>query len=151
MNPDRLFRALARAEVVTWTLLLLGMFVKYVLDGTEVLVRVGGGLHGLVFLAYCLVALLVSVDARWRPRRIAAGLGSAFVPYLSVVFERHVEAANGLPARWRLREGSGTSPAERLVSACLRAPVLASVAAAVGVAVVFTALLAVGPPTSWGR
>ena len=151
MTPDRLFRTLARAEVVTWTLLLLGMFVKYVLGGTQLLVRLGGGLHGLVFLAYCLVTLLVGVDARWRPGRIAAGVASAFVPYLSVVFERRVETASGLPSRWRLREDRGSSPAERLVSVCLRAPLVASVVAVVGLAVVFTGLLALGPPTSWGR
>ncbi|GAB3664616.1 DUF3817 domain-containing protein [Nocardioides korecus] len=151
MTPLRLFRALARAELVTWTLLLLGMVVKYLLDGTEVLVRVGGGLHGFVFLAYCLVTLLVGVDARWRPGRTVLGLASAFVPYLSWPFERRVEAAGGLPDRWRLREEQGGSALERVVSACLRAPLVAAVVAVVGVAVVFTGLLALGPPTSWGR
>src|SRR5699024_5024371 len=45
-TPSRLYRVLALAEVVTWTLLLGGMFVKYVLSSTELLVRIGGGLHG---------------------------------------------------------------------------------------------------------
>ena len=151
MTPHRLFRTLARAEVVTWTLLLLGMVVKYVLGGTELLVRMGGGLHGFVFLAYCLVTLLVGVDAGWRPARILTGLASALVPYSSVVFEHRLEVAHALPPRWRLREAPAASPAERLVSACLRAPLLASGTAVVGVAAVFTGLLAVGPPTSWGR
>ena len=151
MSPRRLYRTLARAEVVTWTLLLVGMVVKYALDGTEVLVRVGGGLHGLVFLAYCLVTVLVGVDGRWRPGRIAAGLGSAFVPYLSLPFERRVERAGGLSDQWRLREEPGRSPVERLVAACLGAPLLATVVAAAGVVVVFSGLLVLGPPTSWGR
>ena len=113
--------------------------------------RLGGGLHGLVSLAYCLVTVLVGVDGRWRVGRIAAGLASAFVPYLSLPFERHVERAGGLADRWRLRGEPGDSPVERLVAACLRAPLLASVVAVAGVVVVFSGLLVLGPPTSWGR
>ena len=51
MTPRRLFRALALAEVVTWTLLLLGMVLKYGTETTDLLVRIGGGLHGFAFLA----------------------------------------------------------------------------------------------------
>src|SRR5690625_7003196 len=51
-TPSRLYRALALAEWVTWTLLLAGMFVKYVLEAGEWLVRIGGGLHGFTFLSY---------------------------------------------------------------------------------------------------
>src|SRR5699024_10493295 len=65
-TPSRLYRVLALAEVVTWTLLLGGMFVKYVLDSTELLVRIGGGLHGFTFLCYVVVTVLVAVDQRWK-------------------------------------------------------------------------------------
>ena len=151
MSPRRLYRTLARAEVVTWTLLLAGMLVKYVLDGPQVLVRLGGGLHGFVFLAYCLATLVVGADARWSLGRTAAGLGSAFVPYLSVPFERRADRAGELPTSWRLREEPAASAVERVVAASLRAPLRSALVALVGVSVVFTALLAIGPPTSWGH
>lgn len=149
MSPHRLHGLLARAEVVTWTLLLLGMVLKYGTGTTELGVRVGGGLHGFVFLAYALVTVLVAVDARWSAGRLAAGLTSAVVPYLSVVFERSAERAGALPERWRLRAESGHGPVERLVGTALRSPVPAALAALVVLALVFTGLLALGPPTEW--
>lgn len=149
MSPHRLHGLLARAEVVTWTLLLLGMVLKYGTGTTELVVRVGGGLHGFVFLAYALVTVLVAVDARWSTGRLVAGLGSAVVPYLSVVFERSADRAGVLPERWRLRAERGRGPAERLVGAALRAPVPAALVALVVLVLVFSGLLAAGPPTEW--
>src|SRR5699024_1890214 len=61
-TPSRLYRLLALAEMVTWTLLLLGMLLKYALQVTEVGVRIGGSLHGFVFLSYVVVTVLVAVD-----------------------------------------------------------------------------------------
>lgn len=149
MSPHRLHGLLARAEVVTWTLLLLGMLLKYGTGTTELVVRVGGGLHGFVFLAYALVTVLVGVDARWSTGRLVAGLGSAVVPYLSVVFERSAEGAGVLPERWRLRTERGRGPVERLVGTALRAPVPAALVALVVLVLVFSGLLAAGPPTAW--
>ena len=79
MTPTSLYRLLARAEVVTWTLLLLGMFLKYVTETTEVGVRIGGGIHGFVFLSYCAATIVIGVDRRWSIGRVLAGLGSAVV------------------------------------------------------------------------
>ena len=67
-NPRRLFRLLATAEVVSWTLLIIGMVLKYVTDTTDLGVRVFGGIHGFVFLAYVVVTLAVWVDHRWPAR-----------------------------------------------------------------------------------
>ncbi|GAB3998861.1 DUF3817 domain-containing protein [Nocardioides marmoraquaticus] len=149
MSPHRLHGLLARAEVVTWTVLLFGMVLKYGTGTTELVVRIGGGLHGFVFLAYALVTVLVAVDARWSTGRLVAGLGSAVVPYLSVVFERSAARAGVLPGRWRLRAERGRGPVERLVGAALRAPVPAGLVALVVLVLVFSGLLAAGPPTEW--
>ena len=43
MTPRSLFRAAAVAELVTWTLLILGMVLKYGLDAGDWGVRIGGG------------------------------------------------------------------------------------------------------------
>ena len=151
MSPRTTYRTLALAETVTWTLLLAGMFLKYAVGATDVLVRVGGGLHGFVFLAYCLATVLVGVDGRWSLRRTTAGLASAFVPFLTLPFERYAERSGGLAGRWRLRAEPAASVLERVVGAALRAPVAAAAAAVVVLAVVFSGLLAAGPPTTWGQ
>ena len=68
LDPCRrctLFRRLAIAEAVTWALLLIGMFLKYVTGTTELGVRVFGMVHGVVFIAYCLTAVFVGVNQRW--------------------------------------------------------------------------------------
>ncbi|MDO5740643.1 MAG: DUF3817 domain-containing protein [Ornithinimicrobium sp.] len=149
--PRRLFRILAAAEMVTWTLLLAGMVGKYVLDAGDLPVRVGGSVHGFVFLVYALITVVIGVDQQWPRQSIALGLASAVIPYATVPFERSAERRGLLGDRWRLLS-PGTSPdgaVERLVEAGLRRPVLAAVLGVVGVAVTFSVLLALGPPTEW--
>ena len=148
-RPAPLYRALARAEVVTWTLLLLGMLGKYALGLGEWGVRIGGGVHGFVFLGYCLVTVLVAVDRRWRLRDLALGLGSAVLPFATVPFERYAERAGLLADDWRLPGTAPAGPAERVVRAALTRPVLAALVALVAVTLVFSGLLALGPPTEW--
>src|SRR5699024_8694119 len=148
-TPSRLYRALALAEMVTWTLLLAGMFVKYVLGAGELLVRIGGGLHGFTFLAYVVVTVLVATDQRWRWRDLLLGLGSAIIPYLTVPFERSALHRGLLGERWRLREQPGTTAPETLVAAALRRPLPAGVSAVAVMAIVVSVLLSLGPPTQW--
>lgn len=148
-NPRRLFAALAAAEMVTWTLLLLGMFGKYVLGLGDWGVRIGGGLHGLVFLAYCLVTVLVSVDQRWAPRDLVLGLACAVIPYATVPFERSALRRVLLQDAWRLRSQPPRGAADRIVAEAVRRPIPAGVGALLLVVVVFGGLLMLGPPTQW--
>lgn len=148
-SPHRLYRLLAVAEVITWALLITGMILKYVLHVTELGVRIGGGIHGFVFLAYCAATVLVGVDQRWGAGRIALGLGSAVIPFVTVAFERWAERRGMLAEVWRLLTESPRTAAERLAAVILRRPVLSAVVILVLVAVVFTLLLQAGPPTQW--
>lgn len=148
-RPRRLFGTLAQAEMVTWTLLLAGMAAKYLFDAGDLPVRVGGSLHGFVFLAYALVTVVVAVDQRWRGRDLLLGLGSAVVPYATVPFERSAERRGLLGDRWRLLGGETGGPAERVVAVALRRPVVSALVGVVAVAVTFSVLLAMGPPTEW--
>ena len=148
-NPARLFTLLAQAEMVTWTLLLLGMLAKYVLHLGELGVRIGGSLHGFVFLAYVLVTVLVAVDQKWAFRDLLAGLGSAIIPYLTVPFERSAMRRGLLGDTWRLHAQEGRGIAERAVALVVRRPVPASLVLLVAIVLVFSGLLALGPPTQW--
>lgn len=148
-TPTRLYGTLALAEAVTWTMLIAGMVLKYGLHATELLVRIGGGLHGFVFLSYLVVTVLVGVDQRWRARDVLLGIGSAVIPYLTIPFERWMLRRGRIGDVWRLREEPGTTPIERIASLALRRPIPAALVAIVAVAVVFSVLLMLGPPTQW--
>ena len=151
-TPRRLYGLLALGEMITWTLLLAGMAGKYLLrlgEAGDLAVRIGGSIHGFVFLAYCLVTVLVAVDQRWRARDLLLGLASAIVPYATVPFERSADRRGLLSDRWRLRGHQPRGPHETAVAAALRRPVLAGAMALVGVGVAFSVLLAAGPPTQW--
>lgn len=149
-NPRRLFRLVATAEVVSWTLLVIGMVLKYVTETTDLGVRVFGAFHGFVFLAYVVVTLLVRVDHRWPARTGLLALVSAVPPWMTLWFERWVERPGngGLRETWRLGEGvePAASSAERVVAAAVRRPGVALAVAIVAIVVAFTILLLIGPP-----
>lgn len=146
MSPLLLFRRVAIAEAVTWALLLSGMFLKYVTETTELAVRVFGMAHGVVFIAYCLVTLLVGVDQRWSGGRVLLGLVSAVPPFLTVWFDRYAERRGALAPSWRLVTGAPERPLERPVARLLRNPLRGALVGVVSVAVLTGVALVVGPP-----
>ena len=146
MTPRLLFRTTAVAEAVTWGLLLTGMFLKYVTETTELGVRIGGMLHGVVFVAYVLTALAVAVDARWSPGRTLLALVSAVPPFMTIWFERSADRRHELPTTWRLREAPGRTPAERVLAWLVRNPAAGAGVGVVAVATLTGVALLVGPP-----
>lgn len=147
MSPRTLYRRVAVAEVITWALLLTGMVLKYT-SVTELGVRVFGLAHGVVFITFCLVTLLLWVNQRWSTQTAALGLLSALPPFLTVWWEHRLERAGQLEGGWRLAPG-GEAPrtrAEHVVARLLARPA-AGVAVGLLAVVALTALfLAVGPP-----
>jgi integral membrane protein len=148
MSPRRLFRTVAVAEAVTWALLLGGMFLKYVTETTELGVRIGGMLHGVVFVAYLLTTVVVSTDARWSLKRTVLGLLASIPPFFTIWFDVASERQGALPERWRLTHAEPTGLRERLVSWLVRKPVQGVAVGIVAVAALTGAALLVGPPTS---
>lgn len=146
MPPRSLFRAVARAEAVTWALLLTGMFLKYVTETTELGVRVFGLVHGVVFVAYVVVALAVAVDQRWSARRLLLGLAAAVPPFLTLWFERYAGQRGAVGDTWRLTHTDATSAPERLVGWLVRNPVLGTGAGLTAVAALTGVALLIGPP-----
>src|SRR5690606_13873618 len=70
-SPRTFYRLVAVAEAITWTLLIAGLLLKYVFDSGDLGVRVGGTIHGFVFLVYGATAILVGVNQRWPVGLIA--------------------------------------------------------------------------------
>jgi len=152
MTPKRLFATFAFAEAVTWTLLILGMILEYGLQVTELGVRIGGGIHGFVFLTYCVVTVLVGTSQRWVLGRIMVGLLAAVVPYATIPFEISTRRQDLLSGEWQLRRGGRQARHwfDRLCRWAISSPWLAVVVGLVAVSVVFVGLLMLGPPISTG-
>lgn len=146
-SPRRLYMIVATAEAVTWTLLLIGMFLKYVTKTTELGVRVGGMLHGIVFIAYVLVTIIVWVDRKWPAKQGLVALASAIPrsspcgPSAGWIVTATSPPHGASPAKWE----AVTVP-EKVVSGALRRPALAALALVVAVAVLTGLALLVGPP-----
>ncbi|WP_062737111.1 DUF3817 domain-containing protein [Kocuria turfanensis] len=151
MTPRELYGRFALAEAVTWTLLILGMVLKYT-GVSEAFVPVFGMLHGVVFLGYCLVTCFVWVDQQWPVGFGVLGLASAVVPWATIPFERRAQRSGRLAGGWRLAPGCerpATVP-ERVQAWSLRSPLLAALVGLVAVAAVTSVLLHLGPPVPRG-
>jgi integral membrane protein len=97
----RIFRILALAEALSWAALLAGMYFKWIAKTTELGVEIAGPIHGALFIAYGLTALVLWRLKRW-PFLVALFAGfSAVLPFATVLFERwagsrgHLTAADG--------------------------------------------------------
>lgn len=149
VTPRRFYRVVAIAEAVTWTLLIAGLLLKYVFDAGDLGVRVGGSIHGFVFLVYAATAVLVGVNQRWSIGLIAMGVVTAIVPYATIPFDRWLEKKGDLEGEWRTTatdDPRDNSWIDRLLRWFLNHPVVLGVILVVGVAAVFTVLLIIGPP-----
>lgn len=146
MTPRSFYRTAAVAEAVTWTLLLVGMFLKYVTKTTDLGVSLAGPLHGIVFLFFCVATVIVAVDQRWSLARAAFGLAAAVPPLVTIPFERWAIRKGLIGHQWRLRSQTPVKLQERVVGLVVSRPLLAGAIIVVGVAIVFSVLLALGPP-----
>jgi integral membrane protein len=81
------FRIVAFAEAVSWIGLLVGMYFKYLGEPrTEIGVKIFGMVHGLVFVAFVVIALLVGLAFTWSAATWSLALLGSIVPLGSVIF-----------------------------------------------------------------
>jgi integral membrane protein len=92
------FRAVAIAEALSWIGLLAGMFVKYVPETSEIGVKIFGPVHGAVFVAYVVVALLAGRVLRWSRGTTLLALAASIPPLATAWFERRVTRRGELPS-----------------------------------------------------
>lgn len=151
LAPRSLYRFLAIAETVTWTLLLAGMVLKYGFD-LPIAVLIAGSIHGLVFISYALTAGLVGVNQHWSAAQIAAAVATAILPYATIPFDRRLERRGMLTGEWRTvatEDPRDHAAVARLLRWFLARPVVLAVLFVAGVAVIMTVLLLIGPPGGW--
>lgn len=91
-RPSRLFLPVSLAEGVSYlVLLLIAMPLKYFANMPQA-VMVVGMLHGLLFIAYVVLALLVRGELGWGPRRLLWVLVQSVLPVGAFYAERAVKA-----------------------------------------------------------
>lgn len=96
----RVLGYVAMAEAASFVCLLVATAIKYGADepvGVEIL----GPVHGVLFLAYVALALVMKVQLRWSSRRTAIVLAAAVVPIAGYVVGRRLveEDASGMTVR----------------------------------------------------
>jgi integral membrane protein len=74
--------------------LLIGMFFKYVVVHDEIGVQVFGPIHGALFVAYVVAAVVAARQLRWDLSTLLLALGASIPPLFTLGFER-----------WALRTG----------------------------------------------
>jgi len=147
-TPGRLYRVLAIAEAITWTILIAAIIARAV-GAPGVVVTVGGGIHGFVFLAYAATAVLVALNQRWQPGVGVLAVVSAVVPYATIPMEIWLHRTGRLRGDWRLDASDDPRDHrwyDRLMRWFLRRPWVLAVLLVVGIVALYVILLLVGPP-----
>jgi integral membrane protein len=90
---QRVFTLVARAEAVSWAVLLVCMFFKWVVQedphsGIEGGVPVAGAVHGAIFIAYVVSALVAWRTYGWSKAQTLVALGAGVPPFATLWFER---------------------------------------------------------------
>jgi integral membrane protein len=90
-------RIVAFAEALSWVGLLVGMYFKYLgTPRTEVGVQVFGPVHGVIFIAFVVLAFAAGIACSWRPTTWLWALLGSIVPLGSVIFLMWAERAGEL-------------------------------------------------------
>jgi len=78
-SVTRWFRVVAVAEAISWLALIVATVVKYAADA-PLGVHVLGPIHGVLFLAYVVLALEVRRRRQWDGRTLLIVLAESMVP-----------------------------------------------------------------------
>jgi integral membrane protein len=146
--PLNLFRTLAIAEAISWTLLIAGLIVRATTD-LAIAVTIGGGIHGFVFIAYGATAVLMAKNQRWSAGPTVVAIASAVVPYATIPTEVWLHRSGRLDGAWRIQASGDPRDAtwhDRLMRWFLHRPLVLAALLALAIIALFVILLIVGPP-----
>jgi integral membrane protein len=91
-NPIPLLRHLAIIEGLSFLVLLfVAMPLKYA-AGMPVAVRVVGLVHGVLFIALCVILVRTTIVARWKMGRAALVFLAALLPFGPFLIDRRMKA-----------------------------------------------------------
>lgn len=147
-TPKTLFRVLAFAEVVTWTILIAALIAR-ALGAPSIVVTIGGGIHGLIFLSYGATAILVAMNQRWKVGPTILAIASAIIPYATVPVERGLDKRGMLEGQWRLTETEDPRDKvwyDRWMRFFLNRPWALAIIIVLAIVGLYAALLIIGPP-----
>ena len=96
-TPVGRLRALGMLEAVSFLILLgVAMPLKY-LAGLPLAVKIAGLLHGLLFLAFCMVLLETQQAQKWPMRWTSVVLIAALLPFGPFVIDRRLRTEDKYP------------------------------------------------------
>jgi integral membrane protein len=150
ITPKNLYTTMAWAEMATWTALIAAMVARYGFGYQGELFFVAGLSHGIIFLAYCIVAIVIGVNLRWGFGTITFAVLFAIPPWLTIPFDRWLHTKNKLEQNWQLEATESQGLFYRFVQWWLARPVGFLVVMVIGMALVVMGLLNLGSPTQWG-
>jgi len=81
------FRIVAFIEALTWLGLLIGMYFKYIPATGDAGVKIFGPIHGAVFVAYLVLAVITARIQRWSFWTSVFALGASIPPFFTIWFE----------------------------------------------------------------
>jgi len=87
LSSGRNFRAVALLEATSFLVLLVATHVKYA-EGEPIGVQILGPLHGVLFIAYLLLAVDLGLRAEWGARTMTLLLLGAILPFGGYAVER---------------------------------------------------------------
>ncbi len=151
LTPKKLYRIVAIAEAITWTLLISALVFRAMVGEENVgpAVTIGGSIHGFVFLTYGATAILTAINQRWSVGLGLLAVVTAIVPYATIPFDLWAHRTGKLEGDWR-REATDDPRDQRwfdrLVRWMLNHPYLLATLILLAVVALFTVLLILGPP-----
>lgn len=83
-------KVVAVVEAVSFLILLAAVVVKRGFEGPEAGVTVMGPVHGVLFLVYVLLTVIVAADEKWRLSRTLLTLLCAVIPFGGFIADRRL-------------------------------------------------------------
>ena len=148
-TPRTLYRVLAIAEAITWTLLITGLILQATVGINATLFTTIGSVHGFVFISYGATAILVAINQRWHFGMGLLAVVTAIVPYATIPFEIVQERRGRLAGAWRLTKTDDPRDNhwfDRFVRWFLNRPAFLVTAIVLAIVLIFVILLTAGPP-----
>ena len=147
MMPKNLHRIVSYLEMFTWTLLIVGMILKY--SGvTDAITPIAGGIHGFGFLCFMFITFLVWINNRWPFGIGILGLFVSVVPWAALPFALWADRKGLLEGGWRFTysEEKPQGLFDNILAQVVRHPARSILIVLIVVVIVFSVLLMLGPP-----